>query len=80
MPRYFFHIHENRPTRDVDGVTLASDDEARSQAVITAGEMLKEKGDAFWTSGEWRMDVADEAGVVVCSLRLTGRSGPGVTD
>jgi hypothetical protein len=40
MPRFFFNFH----IVDEEGVELTGPDEARSQAIATAGEMLRDKG------------------------------------
>jgi hypothetical protein len=40
MPRFFFNVH----IVDEEGVELTGPDEARSQAIATAGEMLRNKG------------------------------------
>ena len=72
MPRYFFHVHDGQDTPDEDGVELSGPDEAKGQAVIFAGEALRDKDGAFWNSGEWRMVVVDEAGATVCTLAFSG--------
>jgi hypothetical protein len=53
MPRYFFHVHDSVDLLDNDGTELAGPDEARVQAVVTAGELLKDVGGRFWNSPEW---------------------------
>jgi hypothetical protein len=73
MPRYFFHIHDDKDYRDNDGTVLPDVAAAHAQAVATAGAMLKEKGEGFWEGTEWRMTVADETGQVVCNLCFSAR-------
>lgn len=70
MPRYFFNVHDGADILDDEGVELAGADEARAQAVVSAGEMLKDHGPKFWNHGEWRMVVLDESGATVCALRF----------
>jgi len=44
MPRYFFHVSDTDGTSfDEEGVVLASDDQARAEAMQAAREMLAEK-------------------------------------
>ncbi len=70
LPRYFFHIHDGRSIRDTDGIELAGVAEARHQAIATAGEMIRLDGHTVWNGGEWRMDVTDETGSPVFTLRF----------
>ena len=70
MPRFFFHIHDGREIRDQEGTELPSIDEARKQAVRTAGEMLRDHDD-FWTGDVWTMNVVDERGITVCVLNFS---------
>jgi len=46
--------------------------QARAQAVIAAGEMLKDTGATLWDAPEWRMEVTDDVGATVCGLRIQG--------
>ena len=71
MPRYFFHVHDGQSFSDEDGVELGGIDEARDQAVVAAGEALRDKGGKFWKGGEWFMRVVDENGETVCRLRFS---------
>jgi hypothetical protein len=73
MPRYFFHIKDGSDFPDNDGTVLPDMAAARAQAVATAGAMLGEKGDTFWSGTEWQMTVVDEAGQVVCELRFSAK-------
>ena len=49
MPRYFFNVHDGEAQADARGTELADRDEARRQAVVTAGEMLRETGQKLCT-------------------------------
>jgi hypothetical protein len=71
MPRYFFHVRDSSEHIDEDGVELPSLDEARSQAVVAAGEALRDLDGKFWNGEDWRMWVNDETGATVCTLRFT---------
>jgi len=70
-PRYFFNVSDGADLPDVEGIVLQDRAAARTQAITTAGEMLKERGCTFWHGTEWRMTVLDEAGTTVCLLRFT---------
>lgn len=71
MPRYFFHVADGRDIPDTEGTSLAGPDEARAQALRTAGEILREEGMTFWRGAEWRMEVTDEARRRVFTLRFS---------
>jgi hypothetical protein len=73
MPRFYFHVRDGRDFIDDEGHELPSLDEAREQAVIAAGEAIRDLGKRFWAGEEWRMDVADESGETVCSLTFSSK-------
>ena len=56
MPRYFFHVIDGVDVPDLEGTLLPGLAEARSQAIVTAGEILKSEGTAVLE----RHRVADE--------------------
>jgi len=70
MPRYYFHVQDGETNLDKEGTELAGFDEARAEAVVLSGAMLKDAGRKFWNNGEWRLQVVDEAGATVCALRF----------
>ena len=71
MPRFFFHVHDDVETIDREGTELPGITEARNEAIVTAGEMLRDLDGRFWNSREWRIWVTDEAGQTVCALRFS---------
>lgn len=75
MPRYFFHTSGDDPSLN-DGVELAGPKEAREQASVAAGEILRDIDGAFWTQPEWQMQVTDEQGATVCWLSIKGTASP----
>ena len=60
-PRYFFHTHDNTDFLDNDRTVLPDAAIVHAQAVSTAGSILRDIGDAFWSGAEWHMIVIDEA-------------------
>jgi len=70
MTRYFFHLKDGRETIDHEGTVLSGIGEARAQAVVMSGEIIKDSGGKFWDGEEWRLWVTDEAGATVCALRF----------
>ena len=70
MPRYLFHVHDERDIPDEDGADLPDLQAVQAEAIRAAGEMLRDIDGAF-TGEEWRMDVTDEAGRPVLTLRFS---------
>jgi uncharacterized protein DUF6894 len=60
MPRYFFHVVNGEFLPDALGVECATPDEVKAEAVIAAGEALKDQGLSVWKTGRWYMFVTDE--------------------
>jgi hypothetical protein len=71
VPRYFFHVRESVDMIDRVGNEFSGSEEALREAVVAAGEMLRDVGGRFWNNREWRMWVTDEAGATVCALRFS---------
>ncbi len=71
MPRYFFHIIDGEEMLDEVGTMLAGVPEARAEAVVVSGEVLKDLGGKFWNNGQWQVRVVDEAGNKVCALTFS---------
>ena len=71
MPRYFFHVIDGDETRDTVGTVLAGIPEARAEAIVVSGEMLKDLGGRFWNNGQWQVRVTDKAGNKVCALTFS---------
>ncbi len=69
MPRYFFHVHDDVQHVDREGTDLADPAKAHSEAVIAAGEILKDL-DGHFTRGNWSMRVLDDKGDVVSDILI----------
>jgi hypothetical protein len=79
VSRYFFNVHDGQhpleqDSPDREGTLLPDVDAARSQAVILAGELLKDLDGQFWSGTDWWLRVTDEEGADVCTLRFSGTS------
>src|SRR3954451_1880715 len=71
---WFPHDYARDTNRKVPvGTVLTGEAEARAEAIVVSGEMLKDLGGAFWNHGEWQVRVEHETGNKVCALtfRLT---------
>ena len=65
MPRYFFHVYYggDPSSIDRDGLELADDHSAWSEAAGACGQMIAELDGAFEPGADWRMDVASSDGI-----------------
>ena len=73
MPRYFFHVHDGTSIRDAIGTVLPDVYAAQEEAISTSGELLREIGGKFWDGAEWSLEVTDEAGRVLFTLRFSAQ-------
>lgn len=71
MPRHFFNVKDGKDIPDTEGTELSSVAKAQNQAIVSAGEMIRSDGDTDWNGSDWRMDVTDEAGDRLFTLRLS---------
>jgi hypothetical protein len=73
MPRYFFHVMDGRASINHEGTELAGIEEARSEAIRTAGDILRQDSSGVWTGHPWQMTVADDTGLTKFTLRFSAR-------
>lgn len=69
VPCYVFTIHDGSPDTEPIKVEFPDLRAARAEAVRTAGEMLRDIDGAF-SGQEWRLEVMDEAGKALLTLRF----------
>lgn len=75
MPRYFLTVRDSQDLPDKMGTVLSDFREARSEAAVGAGGMLKNIDSKFWIGADWTMAGTDEQGVTVCTLRFRDTTG-----
>lgn len=80
VPRYF--IHTNHPTerniQDDEGLEFASIHDAKCQAVVYAGELLRDVAEHFWDDADFELTVTDDKGLILFSMRVIGVEAPAV--
>lgn len=59
MPLYYFDLDDHDAEPDPTGTDLTNDDAARVQAVVFAGEYLRDHPDLVWDGQEIRVVVRD---------------------
>jgi hypothetical protein len=52
---------------------MASVDEARAEAIVLSGAMLRDAGGKFWNNGQWQLRVTDAAGNKICPVSFRDR-------
>jgi hypothetical protein len=72
MDRFFFHIELGGYDTDEEGTEYANLGEARAAAVSLLGEILRDKGDAFWEKPQASVTVTDKKGVVLWKIETVG--------
>lgn len=78
MALYHFHVHDGYELPDREGHDLPDLAAARRFAVRLCGELIRDHADAFWTHGDWRMDVTDADGLMLFALHFSAIEAPSV--
>jgi hypothetical protein len=73
MPRYFFHTHGVRPSRDDIGEDLQDDEAAWHEATLVAGEIFKDIDGKFRPDQQWSLEVSNEQGKPLYSIRIDSK-------
>lgn len=71
MPRYFFNLDDHKRDEDHEGTVLTDANEARVQAVIFAGDYLRDHPELVWDGTRFEVSVVDEAGIVLLKVVVT---------
>ena len=76
MPRFHFHTEDGRKHPDADGLQLADERAARSEAIKALGQLVEAMSEEFWRDGMFRMTVTDDAGLTLIVLDLSATISP----
>jgi hypothetical protein len=76
MPKFFFHTEDGRCFSDEDGTDLPDLDAAKAEALRLIGEVAREDGAEFWTTGELRLTVADQRNLTLFALDVSAIMAP----
>ena len=76
MPRYFFHRTDGGFLPDRDGTELHDLETARVEAVQFAAGTIRDHPDYVWDGRDFRVEVADEAGMLLCTVIVLGIDAP----
>jgi hypothetical protein len=70
VPRFFFHIHDHEYVADDDGLVLNDVQAAKKEAIRGARDILSEEVKHGRLPLCDRIDVEDEAGTIVATVRF----------
>lgn len=77
MPR-FFHVHDGTTVLDNEGTLLPDLSTARQMAARYAGELLRDIGRDLHDGEDWKVDLANEHGLILFTILLTAFHAPAV--
>ena len=75
VSRFFFHV-EGGP--DDLGLELPSIAQAKCEAARYAGHLLCDAAENFWDTAELTMRVANESGLVLFTVTISGTDAPAI--
>jgi len=76
MPLYRFVIKDGSNVPQPDPVQLRSIEEAKSQAVMLAGQMMNDADGRFWRHSHWTIRVTDMDDLTLAVIDIDGVSAP----
>jgi hypothetical protein len=76
VPRYFFNQIDGQYKFDDEGLEFQSLDQARTEAVRYAGEVLCHEPDVLWEGDDFRVEVTDETKLLLFTLIVVGVDAP----
>jgi hypothetical protein len=79
MPRFFFNVYDGIDAPDREGTDLPDWSAGREEAIRLAGELLRDSAKQMALGEDWRMEVTDEAGLILFRLDFTVMTSPAVS-
>jgi hypothetical protein len=76
MPLFRFIIQDGSNVPQPEPTELQSVDEAKSHAVLLAGQMLKDIDGKFWRDSHWTIRVTDMNDLTFATIDIDGSSAP----
>lgn len=70
MPLFHFNIADHVREPDLDGTELADEAEAREQAIIFAGQCLRDNPELIADGHDFRIEVTDQDGAPIFTVRI----------
>ena len=70
MPRYHFHVHDEKGLLDEEGIDLPNFAAAQMEAVRLAGGMLLDDASLVHSHAGWHVSVADSNGSALLRVEI----------
>jgi hypothetical protein len=74
--RFFFNLAGAVHNPDNEGIELASITEARTLAVQSAAELIRDRPEVVWKGEEFRVEVTDSNALVLFTVIVIGVNAP----
>ena len=80
MPRFYFHTNHpaERSVQDDVAMEFPSIHAAKCEAVVYAGQLLRDVGEHFWDTADFELTVTNDKGLILFSMRVVGIEAPAV--
>lgn len=76
MPRYFFTMVDGGLDPDLEGPELPDPQRAKCEAIIYAGQAIRDRPDLVAESGECRVEVTSDDGAIVLAVVVQAIEAP----
>jgi hypothetical protein len=76
MPRYFFHLDDDRWGRDDEGVELADLKTAGRDALTLLADVARERPATLWRPGGRQLTCTDARGRALFTLKIDAKLAP----
>ena len=80
MPRYHFHRTDGQIEPDPEGSVLPDLHAARMQAVVYAGQTLKDHPEMVWDGHDLNIEVTDDTGLMLFVVTVMTIEAPATHD
>ena len=68
MPRYFFHMVDGGLDPDIEGTELPDSKRAKCEAIVYAGQAIRDRPELVSETGECRIEVTGDNGAIVTTI------------
>ena len=76
MPRYFFHMVDGGIDPDLEGTELPDPQRAKCEAIVYAGQAIRDRPELVAEHGECRVEVTGDSGELVLAIVVQAIEAP----
>lgn len=70
MPRFYFHTETDVRTTDTEGMEFPGYEEAKHEAIRTAGQLMHDTPQTFLESGPWSVSLTNAKELIILRIYL----------